>query len=173
MGIEVALMTAAVGLGVAQGVSGYQQNKKQAQATVAEGTMRAEQLARTAKQTALQTARLASKQKTSFLSSGLALEGSPFDVFSYTLESGKLDLAAIQQDIYSTESLYNQRAKNYMSAGRSAMLSGLASGVSSAAMIGYGAGMFSGSASAGSLANPGIVSSPTGLQSGGGLAYTL
>ncbi len=65
MGIEVALMTAAVGLGVAQGVSGYQQNKKQAQATVAEGTMRAEQLARTGKQTALQTARLASKQKTS------------------------------------------------------------------------------------------------------------
>ncbi len=94
-------------------------------------------------------------------------------MFSYTLESGKQDLAAIQQDIYSTESLYNQRAKNYMSAGRSAMLSGLASGVSSAAMIGYGAGMFSGSASAGSLANPGIVSSPTGLQSGGGLAYTL
>lgn len=172
MGIEIALMTAAVGLGVAQGVSGYQQNKKQAQSAAAEGTMRAEQLARTGKQAALQTARLAGQQKTAFLSSGLELEGSPFDVFSNTLELGMQDLGAIQQDILSTQNIYNQRAKNYMTAGRSAMLSGLASGVSSAAMIGYGAGMFSGGSGAGSLASPGVVSG-NNLQAGGGLAYTI
>lgn len=138
MGIETAILMAVVaGANVYQGMQESKQQKKMAQATAAEGTMQVEQMARKSEDIRLQTARMAATQKTSFLTSGLELEGTPFNVLSDTYALGQKDLIDLQKDIRTTANIYNQRSANYMSASRSAMVGGIIGGVTSAASI-YG-----------------------------------
>lgn len=142
MGIEtVAIMMA---LSVGSGIMGARSANKQAQANanaaVQQGNL---ELAKMKKQgDVLKKATLSqvSTQKTSFLSSGLALEGTPMDVMGETYDTGIEDLMDLNTDIQTTANLYNQKSKNYITAGRSEAMNSLVSGVSSAAMMGVGAG---------------------------------
>ncbi len=144
MGIEVAVMAALAASSIYSGVQKAKQEQKNAEATALEGTLRVEQMGRQAEQMRLNTARMAAKQKTSFLSSGVALEGSPFQVVSETYDLGMKDIKALGSDIGRTAQLYDMRSASYMSSARSAVIGGLVNAASSVASVGYGSGMFGG-----------------------------
>lgn len=140
MGIEtaVALMALSVGSGIMGARSANKQAQANANAAVQQGNL---ELAKMKKQgDVLKKATLSqvSSQKTSFLSSGLALEGTPMDVMGATYESGLEDLMDLKTDMGAVSNLYNQKSKNYITAGRSEAMNSLVSGVSSAALMGVG-----------------------------------
>jgi len=143
MGIET-MIALSVGSGIMGAVSANKQAKANADAAVQQGNL---ELAKMKKQaTALQkaTASQVGSQKTSFLSSGLSLEGTPSDVMTETYDTGIEDLLDLNTDMKNTASSYNQQAKNYITQGRSEALNSLVSGFSSAALMGYNAGYFKG-----------------------------
>jgi hypothetical protein len=125
MGIEVAIISAAVvsaAASVTGGVMAYQQGKDQAKAAARQGDI-------LAKESEKKTLKLASAQKASFLSSGLTLEGTPQDVIGETFTLGKEDIGQIKD-------YYGQQGKNAYSAGRTQLITGIASAGSSLAMTG-------------------------------------
>jgi hypothetical protein len=87
--------------------------KKEAKAVVAEGNIN---MKNKAKEVARKTASLT----TSFLSSGLAFEGTPQNVVNSVFDSGIEDLELMATN-------YNTKSKNIISSARTEALSGLAS----------------------------------------------
>lgn len=85
-------------------VSGVKDAKNQASATVAEGASAAEERGKRAQF-------LAGQQKTSFLSSGLSLEGTPLAVLSATYDTASADVGNIIAGA-------NRSSKNIMGAAR-------------------------------------------------------
>lgn len=106
-------------------------SKRQAEAIIEEGNLEAENKGQEVR---LRAARLQS----SFLNSGLTLEGTPMNVIDSVYSSGIKDIQQIRQN-------YGRRAENVLDGGRSAAISTMAKGVGNAA-IGSGGfdDMFSG-----------------------------
>lgn len=144
MGIETALF---IGFQALSAVSSIKQSKAQAKAVIAEGNIAA---ANKAKEVQLKAARLQS----SFLTSGLTLEGTPMSVIESTFDTGIEDIQQIRSN-------YGNQAKNIISAGRSEALGKLASGAQGLD--------FSGMASSGTF-NPITSNLPVGKY-GGGYGY--
>jgi hypothetical protein len=139
MGIEVAIITAAVvsaAASVTGGVMAYQQGKDQAKAAARQGDI-------LAKESEKKTLKLAAAQKASFLSSGLTLEGTPQDVIGETFTLGKEDIGQIKD-------YYGQQAKNAYSAGRTQLITSIASTAGTLAAAGM------------SITGPGQAAAPTG-----------
>lgn len=104
--------------------------------TMNAGTAQAQALAeeggRQTKTIADNTIRTTGKLTTSFLQSGLTLEGGPMDVLTQAFAQGRTDISR-------TADNYNNQAKNAVSAARTKALSSLTSSFASA-----GSGLFSG-----------------------------
>lgn len=98
--------------------SQMKQAKSQAEAIARQGTLEAKNKAR-------ETVYKAANLRQSFLSSGLTLEGTPMSVINETINTGQEDISQIIANA-------NARAKNTMSAGRTAALNKLGSAFSSA-----------------------------------------
>lgn len=113
MGIETALM---IGFSALQAAGQISQAKSQAKAAVEQGNILAQNKAR---ETAIKAARVQS----SFLSSGLTLDGTPNNAIDDTFNTGIADIGQISSN-------YNNQAKNIMAQGRSAALSTMASSFS-------------------------------------------
>lgn len=97
---------------------------KQAKATIAEGNIVASNKAK-------QVAGAAATQRVSFLQSGITLEGTPMNVIESTFNTGLEDIGQIRSN-------YNTKARNQISAGRTAAISSLASGFAGASLPGVG-----------------------------------
>jgi hypothetical protein len=142
MGVEFAIIASVAG-GFLQASQQMSQAKKQAQADVAQGNLAVNELGSKAQQVARKGMATAGTQKTSFLTSGLALEGTPYSVISDTYSGLGKDLSDIGKDIGTTSNFYNTKAKNAISAGRSAAIGSIISGFTSAYTMGQGTGAFS------------------------------
>lgn len=110
MGIETAII---LGLTALSAVSTMSAANKEAEAAIKEGNIVA---ANKAKETKLKAARL----QTSFLNSGLTLEGTPMATINDTFSTGLADINQISSN-------YNSKAKAAISKGRSSVLSSFAS----------------------------------------------
>jgi hypothetical protein len=132
-GATTALM---IGFTALQAVGSIQQSKAQAKAAIAEGNIAAQNKA---KETQIKAARLQS----SFLSSGLTLEGTPQNVIDDTFNVGLTDLGQIKSN-------YDNKAKSIISAGRTEALGKLASGFSGMGWSGGGSSVNSVVTTAGS-----------------------
>lgn len=111
----------------------YKQSKQQAKTVAAEGALKA-------RERDLQTRRLAAAQKTSFLSSGIALTGDgdlPDVVLQDTYKTGIEDVNLIKSN-------YNQQSKNIMGAARAKLMSDIGGIVLGVATVGSMSGAFSG-----------------------------
>jgi len=146
---------AIVGFQAISGAAGMSSANKQAKAITRQGEQEA-------MATAQNTLRTAGKLQTSFLQSGLTLEGGPMDVLKQAFGQGYTDIGRIKSNA-------DAGAKNVVSAARTKALQGLASGVAGAAGasaagglfddVTFGTGSFDGfGQSVGSLFDP----SPTG-----------
>jgi len=129
----IALGAASAGLSIAGGVAAQERSEKQAEAIALEGKIKANERAK-------QVRRLASQQKVSFLSSGIALtgEGTPMSVLGETFQFGAEDIDLITQN-------YQTQVENVLSRGRSEFLTGLGQGITGfagtiAPLFGPGAG---------------------------------
>lgn len=141
MGVATAVIA---GLNVASAIGNYNQSKSEAKQTAKAGAIVAEKRAD-------DIMKLASRQRVSYLSAGLELEGTPQNVINDTYDTGIADV----NDIIGT---YNQKSKNIMTAARAQLLGGLAKA---------GAGAMAGGGSSG-----GLFSSLSGVsESGGGNAF--
>lgn len=87
------------------------------------------------------TVRQAGRLRSSFLSSGLTLDGGPLAAITQAFNAGNTNIARIAQNA-------NNRSSNAMNAARSKALSTIASGAMGA-MGGMGGGMFDASSAAG------------------------
>lgn len=127
MGIETALI---IGATLLQAKGQMDAAKDQAKATVREANLVSENKA---KETVLKAARLQS----SFLSSGLTLEGTPMSVIDDTFNVGIADLNQIKDNA-------NIQSKNLISQGRTQALSTIAGGFSGMdfGSLGFGSGGF-------------------------------
>jgi len=110
MGVTTAIM---LGLTTLSAMSSMSNANKEAKAAIAEGNIVA---ANKAKETKLKAARL----QTSFLNSGLTLEGTPMAAIDDTFSTGLADIGQISSN-------YNNKAKSAINKGRSQALSGFAS----------------------------------------------
>lgn len=119
---------AIVGFQAISGIQGMSAANKQAKA----GIQVAEQNAMT---TAQNTLRTSGKLQTSFLQSGLTLEGGPMDVLKQAFGQGYTDINRIKSNA-------DTGAKNVVSAARTKALQGLASGVAGAAGASSAGGLF-------------------------------
>ena len=148
--ITATLMVASLAMSGMAAASAYKNSKNQAKAVAEQGAMKARERAK-------QTQMLASKQKTSFLSSGISLtgEGTAEAMVQDTYDTGLADINQIKSN-------YNQQSSNIMSAARSKLLSDVGKMGMSVAMAGVG-GAFS---SGGSFAAGGEMAS--GATLGGG-----
>jgi hypothetical protein len=118
----------AIGFAALSAVSSISAANSQAKATIAEGNLATQNKA---KEVALKAAR----QKSSFLTSGLTLEGTPMSVIENTFNTGIEDIKALGSN-------YNSQSKNIMAQGRTKALSSFASLGTGMSMS--GSGMFSG-----------------------------
>jgi len=135
MGLET---IAILGLSLFQADAAISQSKDEARATVQQGELAAKEKS---KETRLKAARIQS----SFLTSGLTLEGTAMNAIQQTFATGKAD---VNQIISNT----NTRSKNIISSGRTQALGKLAGSVSG----GFGVGdIFDSSFSAGGFTVPG------------------
>lgn len=110
---------AVVGFQLLSGRAGVSQARSQAQAIADEGS-------RNALSVADNTVRRAGTLQTSFLQSGLTLEGGPMDVISRAFAKGTTDIRSI-------ESNTNAQTKNIMGVARTKALTSLASSVAGSA----------------------------------------
>lgn len=138
MGIETAVIA---GLGLASAIGNYNQSKSAARQTVHAGDVAAWKRADEIK-------RLASKQRVSYLSAGLELEGTPQAVINDTYNTGIADVMTIR-------SAYNREAKNIMKKGQAQLLGNVA-------MTGVMAGLSAG----GGLFGTGVTEAGGGISSG-------
>lgn len=113
MGLETALM---IGFSALQAVSTIGAAKDQAKDTIAEGKMVAENKAR-------ETRLKADRARSSFLSSGITLEGTPMSALDDIYDTGLADIGQIGKN-------YSTQANNQLKAGRSEALGQFASGFS-------------------------------------------
>lgn len=118
-------LLALLGLTALQNIQTINQAKKQAKATVREGEIVADNKAR-------DVMRQAARQRSSFLTSGLTLEGTPENVIGQTYDTGLQDVNLIRSNV-------NTQSKNIIGQARSQMLSNIMGTVSGFAM-GSGAG---------------------------------
>jgi hypothetical protein len=118
-------LLALLGLTAIQNIQTINQAKKQAGALVREGEIAASNKAR-------DVMRQAARQRSSFLTSGLTLEGTPEQVIGQTYDTGL-------QDVNLMRSNTNTQSKNIIGQARSQMLSNIMGTVSGFAM-GSGAG---------------------------------
>jgi hypothetical protein len=144
MGLETA---AFIGLSVFSGMQQVSAAKKEAKATISEGNI-------ALKNKAKEVAQKAAAQRTSFLNSGLTLEGTPDNIISATFNTGLEDLNLMSSN-------YNTKAKSQISAGRSAALSSYASAFSSTALPSFQGSGFSANSIGQSIGDV-WSSSPTG-----------
>lgn len=112
MGIETIVLLGLTGLSTMNSINS---SEKEAKATIAEGNIAA---SNKSKETRAKAARLSS----SFLNSGLTLEGTPMSTIENTYNTGL-------EDINQISSNYNNKAKSIISKGRSSALSSFASGI--------------------------------------------
>ena len=117
MGIETAIIALGVGSALFGAVSAGNQAEATAKATVAEGDLKASELAKDAR---LKAARA----QTSFLNSGLLLEGSPMASIDSIFTTGL-------EDVAQTQSNAQTAGKNAARKGRSDAIGGLLSATSS------------------------------------------
>lgn len=121
-----------------------------------QGKAIAQQAEQQAQNTADNTVRAAGKLTTSFLQSGLTLDGGPMDVLSQAFAKGNTDIGRIASNA-------NTASKNAVNASRTKALQGLASTAGTAAI---GNGIFSGLDSAtdelGQVTGSWLDPSPTG-----------
>lgn len=129
MGLET---IALLGLSVLKASSAISQSEDEAQAVVDQANIQAENKG---KEVRLRTAR----QQSSFLTSGLTLEGTPMASIQSTFETGLQDINQITTNA-------NKRSKNIVSAGRTQALGELAGGIAG----GFGGGDIFGGATVGS-----------------------
>lgn len=115
MGIETAVIA---GLSVASAIGNYNQSKSESRQTAKAGAIAAEKRAD-------DIMKLASKQRISYLSAGLELEGTPQNVINDTYETGIADVNNII-------GAYSQKSKNIMTKARANLLGGLAKAGASA-----------------------------------------
>ena len=135
MGLET---IAILGLSLFKANAAIKQSEREAQAVAEQGTLQAKEKG---KETRLRAARVQS----SFLTSGLTLEGTPMAAIQSTFSTGLEDINQITENA-------NKRSKNIISSGRTAALTELASGIAG----GFGGGdIFSGS---GTFGSQGVVS---------------
>ncbi len=164
MGIETAIILSVASTAL-QTFSTLSSAKKEAKATVAQGNI---ELANKA----IDIRRKAASAQTSFLNSGLTLEGTPMAAISNIFGAG-------QQDIAQMSGLYNTKSKNIISSARSKAISDIAGKVSGFAagggFEGFGSGFSSGfenaatigtGAQVGSIGNIGITGTGLPWQSG-------
>lgn len=128
MGIETALLIAAVASAAGSAIGGIQQSRE-ARSQANKASEEAELQSRAE---ARETIKLEKQQKLAFLKSGVALEGSPLLLLSETKRKGKENIEAI------TES-GRVRASSIRASGRGALISGLTSAAGTAAG-GFGGG---------------------------------
>lgn len=125
MGIETIIFAALTGL---KAISQMNAAEKQAKNAVREGEI-------VAKEKAKEIRYKAARQTQSFLSSGLTLEGTAQTILDETFDTGKEDIANIRAS-------YNNKSKNFISAGRTAAIGTIASGFGNAALAGSAGSMF-------------------------------
>ena len=125
MGIETILFAALTGL---KAISQMNQAKSQANSIIDEGNL-------ATKEQAKKTRYAAATQTTNFLNSGITLEGTPNSVIDETFKTGQADIKNIANG-------YNTKAKNTISAGRSAAISTITSGFAGASLGGSMGSMF-------------------------------
>jgi hypothetical protein len=141
MGVAAAVY---VGLSAASAIGSYNQSKSQARQAIREGEIAMQNRADEIRS-------LAAKQRVSYISAGLELEGTPQAVITDTYNKGIADVNAIRDSA-------NQTSKNILTAARAKLLGDMAKTVVGA----YSLGAFGGAAggtTAGTTAAKGINSS--------------
>lgn len=139
--IPIIMAVAAMGAGVAQGISERKNAKAEAEALEASAAAQVDERARNAK-------KLMSQQKTSFLKSGVYFSGSPQDIINETYMTYQKDLSDMLKDT-------GIKTKNLTRAGKTAFYSSLLKGISNAASSFMGAYGGSAGSAAGSSASIG------------------
>lgn len=180
MGIEL-LVLAGLTMGAAH-LKGKQQQSQyedqaeiyaqQANAVAAEGALKARERSR-------QIAKLGSQQKTSFLQSGVTLQGTPMNVLSDTYKTGREDIDLLKKNYEAKTGSLIAQANQSLKTGRSSYQQSLLSGAMSvgtmAVMGGIGgASGASGGASSFSASSQsmGAVTQPTSISTSyGGTLY--
>lgn len=126
MGLETALIAAAVAGGAASLAGGFisanqakKQGAREARAAVEQGDL-------VARNESIKTIARAAQQKTSFLNAGVYLEGTPAGVLASTFNTGLEDVNRIQSNAQTM-------ARNSVAAARSKAISSIISGVTGAA----------------------------------------
>jgi endo-beta-N-acetylglucosaminidase D len=128
MGIETAILIGTLASGAFSASQSIKNAKSAANATIAEGNIAT---ANKAKEVQMRAAR----QKSSFLNSGLTLEGTPENVIDSTFSTGLTDLNQLSSN-------YNTKAKQQIAEGRAQAISSIASSFAGASFAGAGASAF-------------------------------
>lgn len=127
--IPIMLAVAALGGGIAQGISSAKNAKAEAKALAESTTAQIDERARKA-------AKLMQEQKTSFLKGGVYFDsGSPVGIINETYETMQKDIADMSRDA-------NTNIKNLMRQGKTAFASSIIEGLVGGAMGYAGAGKF-------------------------------
>lgn len=124
MGVAAAVY---VGLSAASAIGKYNQSKSQARQAIREGEIAMQNRADEIRS-------LAAKQRVSYISAGLELEGTPQAVITDTYNKGIADVNAIRDSA-------NQTSKNILTAARAQLLGDLAKTAISAYSMGAGSGI--------------------------------
>lgn len=138
MGVAAAVY---VGLSAASAIGSYNQSKSQARQAIREGEIAMQNRADEIRS-------LAAKQRVSYISAGLELEGTPQAVITDTYNKGIADVNAIRDSA-------NQTSKNILTAARAKLLGDMAKTVVGAYSMGAGGGANAFSASKGAMASGG------------------
>lgn len=179
MGVEL-LILGGLMMGAAHIKGKQQQNQYEDQAEIyaQQANVVATEGAIKARERSKQIARLGSQQKTSFLQSGITLQGTPMNVLSDTYKTGREDIDLTKKNYEAkTGSLIaqaNQSLKTGRSAYQQSMLDGVMSVGTMAVMGGVGGGA-SGDASSGGLSassqSMGGVTQPTSISTSYGGSF--
>lgn len=121
MGVAAAVY---VGLSAASAIGSYNQSKSQARQAIKQGEI-------AMKNRADEIRSLAAKQRVSYISAGLELEGTPQTVITDTYNKGIADVKAIRESA-------NQQSKNILTAARAKLLGDMAKTAVSAWSMGAG-----------------------------------
>lgn len=158
--ITATLMVASLAMSGMAAVSAYKNSKNQAKAVVEEGAMKARERAK-------QTQILAAKQKSSFLNSGISLEGegTTQNMLDDTYGTGLADINQIKSN-------YNQTSSNIMGAARAKAMADIGGMVLTVAGGAMASGMFAGSSSATGLAGSGAQAGQLGTGAGAGFSMS-
>lgn len=121
-----------IGVGGLSAISSVAQGRAEAKGIAEKGTLEAERLGKQAKEMSMENARRLERQRMNFLSSGVELSGTAYDLLSDTVSSGLVDLEEVNTDLSRMKSYYDKSAK-------SSIKSGLMGGITSLASAGLSA----------------------------------